>query len=55
MDHEGFVLWAVNDRLFIKRLQVPPALAAGLLENLTKEELIEHYHDIRVELQRRGV
>ena len=48
------VLWAADDRLLAKRLQVPVAIAAGLLERLTEEELLEHYYDIRAEIQRRG-
>jgi hypothetical protein len=35
-------------------LQVPLALALGLYEKLTDEELDEHYYDIRAERERRG-
>jgi hypothetical protein len=36
------------------RLQVPVALAAGRYEQLTDEELEEHYFDIRAEVRRRN-
>jgi hypothetical protein len=37
------------------RLQVPWLLAAGQYEKLTTEELLEHYYDIRAEIERRTV
>lgn len=36
-----------------KLLQVPLYIATGQYEKLTNEELLEHYADIRAEIQRR--
>lgn len=46
--------WYVVKESSILRLQVPLALAAGLYEKLTDEELFDHYCDIQAEYIRRG-
>lgn len=50
----AYIIWAANDRVLMKRLQVPVALAAGLYEHLTDEELNDHYNDITAERARRA-
>lgn len=43
-----------DGRISLFDLQVPLALALGLYEKLTDEELEEHFYDIRAEVRRRG-
>lgn len=45
VDNEG--------RISVMRLRVPLAIALGLYEQLTDEQLDDHYHDICAERERR--
>ena len=49
----ALVVWATKDFLRAKRLQVPLALATGLYEQLSDEEINDHHEDIHAELRRR--
>lgn len=40
-------------RVSVFRLQVPLALALGLYDDLTDEQLTEHYHDIMEVISKR--
>lgn len=44
-----------DGRISVFAIKVPLKLALGLYEQLTKEELEEHYYDIKAELERRGL
>ncbi len=44
-----------SGKISVFAIKVPLALALGLYEKLTDEELIEHYFDIQAEFDRRGL
>lgn len=44
-----------NGRIGVFDLRVPLALALGLYERLTDQELEEHYYDIKHEYERREI